>query len=409
LVVNIAGATVPVPDHVPPGAVVNFDVYEPPGLQAGFHQAWLTLQKAGVPDLVWTPCNGGHWLATNGRDIAEFIADYEHFSSRIMQVPRERSIGNSPIPGSLDPPVQVPFHAVVGATLSARAVEAMEGSVRQLARTLVDATIAAGGCEFVSQFALVLPLTIFMRQADLPTSDLGRLRQLVEEKVRPSGKMSAGDVMRALAEYLDPYITQRMAHPRNDLISRLVSGKVFGRSITHDEATRLCSQALVAGLDTVAGVLAFTTLFLARTPALRQRICNDPSLIPAAVEEFLRRFPLVAQAREVVADYRHNGILLKKGDLIVLPTMLHGLDERCFSNPMEINLARPRAVNSTFGQGPHRCPGSFLARAELRIFLEEWIPRVGPFKVGDEQAVKFQSGVVGTLSCLPIVLTAAGG
>jgi cytochrome P450 len=234
------------------------------------------------------------------------------------------------------------------------------------------------------------------------------LRHLVEEKVRPSGDMSAGEVMSALAEYLEPYITQRMAQPKDDLISRFVSGKVFGRGLSHDEATRLCSQALVAGLDTVASVLSFTVLFLARTPNLRQRFQNDPGLIPAAVEEFLRRFPLVAQAREVVEDFVHNGTLLKKGDLIVLPTMLHGLDERCFSKPLEIDLARPRSVNSTFGQGPHRCPGSFLARAELRIFLEEWIPRIKSFSVSDEGAVEYRSGVVGTISRLPLTVTAVG-
>ncbi|MGE0776009.1 MAG: cytochrome P450 [Sphingomonadaceae bacterium] len=390
------------PPHVPDNRIVDFDVYHPPGLEKDFHMSWKSLQDGSMGNLVWTPRNGGHWLVTKGEDIARFMADYQHFSSRIMQVPRERSIGNNPIPGSMDPPEQVPFRALLNAPLSAVAVHGMEETIRDLARELIDRVVTKGECEFVSEFALALPLSIFLRYADLPIEDLPYLRSLAEEKVRPSGKMPVAEVMKALADYLGPYIQKRQAEPGEDLVSRLVSGKVFGRPVAYDEAIRLCSQVLVAGLDTVATSLSFATWFLATHPEMRQRLLDQPELIPTAVEEFLRRFPLVAIARELVDDYAYDGTVMQKGDIIVLPTMLHGLDERSFTNAMDFQLDRPRSVNSTFGQGPHRCPGSFLARAELRIFLEEWLKSAGEFRLKPGTTPEFKSGVVGTIAHLEL-------
>jgi cytochrome P450 len=392
------------PANVPPEAVVDFDVYAPPGLADDFHLAWKSLQREGLPDVVWTPRNGGHWLVTRGEDIAKILADFKHFSNRIMQVPRERSIGNRPIPGSLDPPEQLQFRALLNTPLSAKAVQSLEPLVRDLARSLVAKIAPNGRCEFVSEFALALPLSIFMHYADLPHGDLGRLRQLAEEKVRPTGKVAAAEIMQQLADYLGPHIRSRFEKPGSDLISQLLSGRVFGRPMSFDEAIRLCSQVLVAGLDTVASMLSFSILCLARMPDLRRRLTANPGLLPAAVEEFLRRFALVAIGRELIQDYNLGAVTLKAGDILIVPTMLHGLDERSFSKAMDIDIDRPRALNSTFGQGPHRCPGVFLARAEMRIALEEWLAKIPDFAVADATAIHYKSGVVGTIACLPLTI-----
>ena len=76
------------PDNVPADRVVDFDLYNPPGVEAGFHEAWQRLHAPGVPNLVWTPHNGGHWMATRGEMLAEVFSDYERFSCRVMLVPK---------------------------------------------------------------------------------------------------------------------------------------------------------------------------------------------------------------------------------------------------------------------------------------------------------------------------------
>ena len=81
-------STVGRPDNVPADRVVDFDLYNPPGVEAGFHEAWERLHAPGIPDLVWTPHNGGHWMATRGEMLAEVFSDYERFSCRVMLVPK---------------------------------------------------------------------------------------------------------------------------------------------------------------------------------------------------------------------------------------------------------------------------------------------------------------------------------
>ncbi|MGI4815674.1 MAG: cytochrome P450 [Janthinobacterium lividum] len=390
------------PAHVPRDVIVDFDVYHPPGLADDFHLAWKNLQGQGLPPLVWTTRNGGHWIPTRGEDVATLLSDHERLSSRVMSVPKERVIGNSPIPGSMDPPAQIPFHMLVVAAFAPKAVRNLEESVLALTTSLIDGLIDQHGCEFVSEFAIQLPLRIFMGYAALPLADLPKLRALAEEKVRPTGRIPVAEVMRQLAEYLEPYISARTAAPGDDLISQLVTGTITGRPMLHDEAIRLCSQVLVAGLDTVASILSFTMLYLARHADIRRRIAAQPERIPAVVEEFIRRFPLVAIGREVRSDFEFGGVTLRSGDLIVLPTMLYGLDDALFTEPMTVDVERKPSTNLTFGQGPHRCPGAPLARLEMRIVLREWLRRIPDFSVADGAVPGYKSGVVGTMSNLPL-------
>ena len=112
--------------------------------------------------------------------------------------------------------------------------------------------------------------------------------------------------------------------------------------------------------------MSFAALFLARSPEHRRQLVADPKLIPKAVDELLRRFPIVNQGRCVREDMVYKGVSMKAGEMIIMPTTLHGLDERAFADPLKVDFNRPTPMHSTFGNGPHRCPGSNLGRTELR-------------------------------------------
>lgn len=392
-----------IPSHVQASRVVDFDVYNEPGLSNDFHDTWLKLRDENTPGLVWTTRNGGHWLPTRGEDIARLYMDHQNFSSRVMQVPRERMAGNRPIPGSYDPPVQNEYRAIINPPLLPRVIQTLEPTITGLAKSLVDGFKARGECDYVSDFALQLPIRVFLSYAGLPESDAPHLRHLAEEKVRPTGKMDVAEVMQALRDYLTPRIEARRAAPGDDLLSQLVNGKMKDRPLEVDEAVRMCSQVIVAGLDTVASALSFIMLWLSKHPEVRHELAASPEKIPAAVEEFLRMFPLVAIAREVENDFELDGQVMKKGDIVVLSTMLHGLDESIFDHPMDFDLTRRRQVNSTFGQGTHRCPGASLARTELQIALREWLSAIPDFEVKPGSDIVFTGGVVATVRQLPLI------
>lgn len=123
----------------------------------------------------------------------------------------------------------------------------------------------------------------------------------------------------------------------------------------------------------------------------------------AAAEEFLRRFSLVADARILKEDMVFHGVQLKKDDLILLPQLLTGLDERENACPMQVDFGREKVSHTTFGHGPHLCLGAHLARREIATTLAEWLSRIPEFRIAPDAKIKHTSGIVGAISALPLV------
>ena len=128
---------------------------------------------------------------------------------------------------------------------------------------------------------------------------------------------------------------------------------------------------------------------------------QDPSILPAAVDEIARRFPVASLGREVKQDIVYEGVDMRVGDMVIMPTALHGLDERQNHDSMRVDFRRTERSHSAFGQGPHRCPGAHIARLEVRITIEEWLAQIPDFELA-EQDIHFRGGVVGTVDALPL-------
>lgn len=395
--------TLPHPDHVPPERVYDFDLYHPPGVEQGFHEAWLALHAEGVPDLIWTPHNGGHWLATRSRVITEVFSDYERFSCRVYLVPKDVGEQHQMLPVILDPPAHRPYRVLLNSSLAPQVVKGMEERIRTLARQLIDGFIADGHCNFASDYAALLPVAIFMSMVNLPASDVAKIKYWTDQIVHPDGSMSYAQAKQHIYDYLDPYIDARHGADGQDMLSRIINGRVHGRDLSRAEMQSLCMQMLLGGLDTVVNFMGFAFLFLARNPLQRRALCADPSLIPVAVEELLRRFPVVSLAREVKYDMDYDGVRLHKGEMVAVPTPLAGTDGRVNEQPLEVNFQRSASQHVTFGNGPHVCPGALLARTEMRLTLEQWLTRIPEFEVAPDAEIRFRGGLVGVVDALPLV------
>ena len=160
---------------------------------------------------------------------------------------------------------------------------------------------------------------------------------------------------------------------------------------------------LVGGLDTVVNFLAFVMLFMAEHPEARAVLREHPEKLPIAINELARRFPLVTVGREVRDDFEFEGVMLRAGEMIMAPTILHGLDEQENPDPMTVDIARHDVKHSTFGSGSHTCPGAHLAKTETRILLEEWLHRIPEFTLAPGCDVTFTGGIVGSVDALPLV------
>ncbi len=385
-----ATSLAPKPAHVPPELVADFDIYNIPVGEEGPQAAWRTLRPGGP--LAWSPRNGGHWIANSPESVFRFHRDHEHFTVAELVIPK---MGQEylMIPNQVDPPHHGEYRANILPLFTPDAVVRMGEDVRSLCIELIEEMKPRGTCEFVMDFAFRFPLGIFMRMMDLPDSDRMYLRRLVEgytDSPDPERKTQSGIEM---MEYIDRKIGERIENPGTDAISKITRFTIEGRPYTLAEMRATVWQLMVAGLDTVAGMVCFLAWHLATHPAdadyIRSKI-DDERAMQEVVQEFLRRYSIVSSSRMVVKDYTCDGVTLKQGEMIILPSAFFNLDE---SRPEaeKVDFARKNKKHITFGSGIHACAGALLAREEIRIFLEEWLTRLPQTRLDPERPPKLKA------------------
>jgi cytochrome P450 len=373
-----------VPEHVPPNLVIPFDFHSGPEYQSDPFGHLRTLFT--LPRIFYTPSHyakPGAWVVSRNEDVRYVLQHHELFSST-GSVKYSGLIGEDwdMIPVELDPPRQTAFRLLLNPIFGPREVGLLDGKIRSTAATLVGGFKDKGECNFISDFARPFPISIFLQIFGLPNDTL------LEFADWATGIMSSFDLdvmrssMRAMVDYLRLEIDKRRTDPKGDLISKIVHAKIDGRPITDDEIMGTSFLLFIAGLDTVTSSLAFHFHYLATHPEVQGQLRNDRSLIPAAVEELLRRFAVVSLNRRVVEDTEVAGVRMKKGDWVALSLAAASNDPADFSNPEKFDLHRSTtAAHTAFSYGPHRCLGSHLARRELAAALNGWFDALPQFCV----------------------------
>ncbi|BCX67896.1 cytochrome P450 [Pseudomonas izuensis] len=382
-----------IPGHVAPEQVFHFDIYEPIEGEDDYQSWFRKLQDHGAPDIFWTVSNGGHWVVMRGEDFDYFLKTPELYSSRINVVPRERILPIVSKPIQLDPPDHTRYRNLLAPAFSPKAVVPLGEKARAMTIVLIEDFLARGECEFVSEFARRLPIVIFMGMVGLPEKDREHLLGLVDEMIRPT-KVDNMDAGNQLMEYAFGKLNERRANPGEDLLSVLARAQVDGKPLEDADLVGMFFLLLLGGLDTVAAMLSFITRFLATHPQERQVLIDHPERIPAAAEELMRRFPISTLVRVATRDHEYKGIQFREGDLVLMQTSAHSVDDRLFDQPLAVDFDRQVVFHGTFGSGAHRCIGSMLARIEVRVFLEEWLKRIPDFRLKPEQNLRVEPGMV---------------
>jgi cytochrome P450 len=397
-----------IPDHVPSDRVFEIDMYDPDGIEEGFHEAWKRLQELGLPEVVYTPLTGGHWVATSGETIAEVYSDPERFSSEIIFLPREAGEAYAMVPTKMDPPEHTPYRKVLDKGLNHARIRKYDAPVRAVAAELIDGFLAEGKCNFGKQYAALFPVKVFLALCNLPIEDAPMLARLAEHMTRapgntPSEQAAALDAAnKGFFDYVKPIIEARRGGSGDDLITLMLNSDIEGKPMAPDKELGLISLLLLGGLDTVVNLLSFMMLYLAQHPEVVAELREDDIKLQRGAEEIFRRFPVVSDARMVTRDLEFRGVRMKARDLILLPTTLHGLDPNANVDPMELRFDRGRIAHSTFGQGPHRCAGMHLARLEVIITLQEWLKRIPEFRLAPNARPKCLSGIIAAVEGVDI-------
>jgi cytochrome P450 len=197
-------------------------------------------------------------------------------------------------------------------------------------------------------------------------------------------------------------IHDHIANPRDDLTSHLLEAEIFGQKLDPFHVAGTITLLFIAGIDTTWSAIGASIWHLAKTPADLKRLVTEPSLLPTAMEEFLRAYAPVTMARLVKEDMTWHGVDMKADDWVLLSFPAANRDPEQFDRAGEVVIDREVNRHVAFGLGIHRCLGSHLARMELRVALEVWLERIPEFTLADPSAVTWAPGQVRGPRALPV-------
>jgi cytochrome P450 len=278
----------------------------------------------------------------------------------------------------MDPPAHTAMRRHVMRAFTPRRMESLTPRVRQIARELLAEWPEDGEIDAFEHFTDPLPIAVMAELLGVDASERPLFKRCGDAIVYSSGAdpETIRAAQRELEAYLEDVFARRRREPGQDLISLLLSPAEDGGALSERELLGLCFTLLVAGTETTTSALGNAIWLLDRHPEWKRRLAEDPSLLPAAVEEILRfESPVQGLSRVVRREVTLHGRTIPKGARVHLLWAAANRDPRAYADPDRFDPGRSPNNHLAFGFGIHFCLGASLARTELRIGLEELLRR----------------------------------
>ncbi|MGF7146810.1 cytochrome P450 [Sphingomonas zeicaulis] len=335
---------------------------------------------------------GGFWALMKHDDVAAAAADWQTFiTSQQNVVPKVAFTGRRP-PLHLDPPEHTPYRRAIAPLLTERRVARLEPVVRRICRDLLAAMVARGGGDVVADFSAHMPIATFATWMNLPPAaveELTRVGKRYNIAVQANDIDATKESSALLYDMARGVVADRKANPMSvdeDVTSALLAVRVDGEPLPEEMIVGTIRQVLVVGIIAPSVMIGSIAVHLGRDRALQNKLRADPTLAPAAIEEFLRLYtPYRGFARTAVCDVTIRGRTIPAGEPIALVYASANRDEDVFDAPEQFRIDRPNMKDSVaFGRGPHMCVGAALARLELQVALEELLAAAPGFALAGE-------------------------
>jgi cytochrome P450 family 142 subfamily A polypeptide 1 len=348
------------------------------------HQA-LTWMRHNAP--VYWDGGGQVWGIARYHDVKAVSKSPERFSSAGGIRP-----GHPPLPQmiDMDDPEHLKRRKLVNKGFTPRMIHNSEAAVRRASDTIIDAVCERGECDFVMDIAAWLPMIMIGDALGVAPEDRATLLGWSDDMLR--GLTGLDDslfakAVEAAGEYrgfIQTVVADRRTDPRDDLISTLVHAEVDGERLDDEELMYESLLILIGGDETTRHVISGGMYQLLVHPDQKQRLIDQPSMIPSAVEEMLRWVsPIKNMARTVTRDTEVGGQLLHEGDKLLLLYPSANRDEEVFDDPFRFDVERSPNDHVAFGFGPHFCMGNSLARLELQVMFEHVLRRLPDMELVD--------------------------
>ena len=356
------------------------------------------------------------WLFTRHADVDTILRDHQRFGNdpRKGELNR-RQRANLPAEDEftmlfLDPPDHKRLRALVNKAFTPKAVNALEPHIRSLLGDLLDDIEDLAGFDLMQAVAQPLPVIVIAEMLGVPPEDRAQFKvwsnqraRVLEPIIEPRERAVAETASRALDKYFRPIVKERRAAPQDDIVSALAQAEDEGDRLTEREMLNMLRLLLIAGNETTTNLIGNGMLALLRHPEQLQRLREDPSLIPSAVDELLRfDSPVQTDFRRALADCEVNGFPLRQRDNVVVLLGAANRDPAVFEDPDRLDVGRGDRSHLSFGRGIHHCLGAPLARLEGRIVLETLLERFSQIGLGAESPRFRNSIVLRGLESLPI-------
>jgi cytochrome P450 len=363
------------------------------------------------------PEEAGFWSVTKADDVHAVSRDWETYSSEKGGI---TALTNAVLPVELvramfigmDPPKHDRLKALFQRGFTPRRIAEHEGAIRAITTGVLDRVADRETCDLVTDVAQPVVSRVIGSFMGIPPEDDAVWAGLM------NATLGAGDpdlnpegveviMQRDVPEIFERcrrLIAERRERPTDDLTSVLVHADVDGQRLEEHEIVMGFFLLVAAGNDSTKATYCSAMRAIMEDPALRRTLLDDPSQVPAAVEESLRMFPAFAHFRRTATrDTELRGQPIREGDKVVMWYVSSNRDEDVHADPDRFDITRTEEHQAFGAGGRHFCLGAALARLELRILLEETLARYPDMAIAGTPQYA-ESPFINQLKTLPVRL-----
>ena len=362
----------------------------------------------------------GLWVLTRYDDVVTALRDprfgREGFEQMLAAVYGDDTT-NASRPRSMlfrDPPDHTRLRGLVSQAFTPRVIERMRSHIQEIVDRLLDRAQNAKAMDVIEDLAYPLPVTVICEMLGVPTEAHAGIRQWSADIARsldaigmPSdeGVVKRGRLARqAMLDYFRGIIPERRQNPRDDLLSLLIAAEEQGDKLTEGELLITCNLLFVAGHETTVNLIGNGLFALLNHPDQLDKLRENPTLIPSAVEELLRYdSPVQRTARITNTDVELDGRKIAKGSMVIAAIGAANRDPAHFPDPDRLDITRRDNRHIAFGFGIHFCLGAPLARLEGQIAIGTLLLRMPGLKLATSAPEWRESSTLRGLKALPVV------
>jgi len=291
------------------------------------------------------------------------------------------------IPSMTNPPEHGFYRSVLNPQFTPSALVRLEDEAEDLVTSLLLPAIEAGEAELIRDVAMVLTGKTSFGLFGFDPNDWPVYNDALHNGTYEIGTLEErADGWRRYAEAAAATVSELIKDPKpGTVIAAMCEYEKDGRRISEEEISDVLNNLIIGGLGTTQAAIGTATVWLARNPDRRQELIDNPDLIPAAVNEFIRIFsPTPFSGRKVVRDIEVEGHSFKEGEAVLLFRSGSNMDPAFIDRPGEVDFHRKSSRLLSLGLGPHLCLGQHLARLEFRVYLRTLLKLAPDFELGEE-------------------------